>query len=151
MNPNKPDGCPRCGWSAIRWQEYKAKQEALERENKELRAIHALLKESHEKAQVALIARAEKAEAELRDYKELVDGDAFVPCKTYDYVDFQLGKAREKLAAIEKDLREIMNGLYNSDEGWLAVNPSEIYDELHGLLGKHFPDKKAVGKRKEDE
>ena len=39
MNPNKPDGCPRCGWSAIRWQEYKAKQEALERENKKLKEM----------------------------------------------------------------------------------------------------------------
>ena len=56
-----------------------------------------------------------------------------------------------KLAEIEKDLRDILKSLYCPDEGYLEIETSEIYNDIHGLLGKHFPDKKAVGKRKEDE
>jgi len=52
-------------------------------------------------------------------------------------------KAEAKLAGIEKDLRDILKALYCPDEGYLEIETSEIYNDIHGLLGKHFPTKKA--------
>ena len=150
MNPNKPvdNACAECGRYLF-----------------DLSAEQPYCSSCYEKTALALTlacARAEKAENEADEIAEANERLSANWHKAEEAFGVASRKAREaeaKLAAllasnetltrkqveIEKDLREIMNGLYNSDEGWLAVNPSEIYDELHGLLGKHFPTKKEAG------
>ena len=168
MNPNKPrikcefkDACglfaPECyDKRHANCKEYETRKRlaALERENKELKAketnaeaLRTQVEYWRNRAQERK-ARAEKAENEADEIAEANERLSANWHKAEEAFGVASRKAREaeaKLAEMEKDLREIMNGLYNSDEGWLAVNPSEIYDELHGLLGKHFPTKKEAG------
>ena len=130
MNPNKPVEMCACGFPQShpiphehdRTEREKAIIEALERENKKL---------------------AEQLAAVPNDCREV--------CEDHKALKAKLRRAEAQLAAIEKDLRDILKSLYCPDEGYLEIETSEIYNDIHGLLGKHFPDKKAVGKRKEDE
>jgi len=142
-------GCEKCG-SALIHPVYcmtcdpKAKHiEALERENKELKARVNGLGAELRSERIVLKARAEKAEDALKFERQMRAVGEKELCKlAHEDVSNWVGKLQEaeaKLATIEKDLRERI-AKYESGRGKGGVY-SILLKELDEFLGKHFPDK----------